>query len=299
MWHRRWLLFVLIAIVWIALTSSIGLIVLMGLLIDYTGPMVTWPGQFFITLIDDSIDRYFVSGPGNQAYILLGVNTVLVVVTQMLFLLPVFRFNVELGGRKSLRLSMVVAAIGAAMLTLSLLMGVMTLAQFITGTLDDFGTTVYLDLQAGIVLEGPMGSDQPLTWVIPAVVFLVSWALWSMVLLAFVKRRTVPQAIRRVTGVLVAGTLLEVLLLVPLEAMVRRRADCYCATGSFQALFGSLAAGVWLLGPGLLVLIVLRRPAYFGRYCPGCGQAKGPRATQPRQCSECGRIWLTGSGPAG
>lgn len=281
----------LVGIAWILVTTVVGYVAIVAVLSEYENSTRGW----FSTLVSHGLDGL----KKTDTWTLLIVNVVIVIGTQILFLLPVFRFNPELGGRKSLRTSMVVAGFGAAILTTSLLMGVVCLVQLITGSIDEFPVTLYLDAEGAVI--GEVLIHDRFTWifVVSLVVLGVSWFCWSLVLIAFVARRSVPQAIRRVTGVLVAGTLLEILLVLPLEAMVRRRAECYCGTGSFQMLLGAVLAGIWLLGPGIFVLLVMRRPAYWGRYCPDCGHEKGPRSTQPKACPECGRAWQEGSGPAG
>ncbi|MCH2133372.1 MAG: transposase [Phycisphaerales bacterium] len=292
---RRWLLLALIGVAWILLTITFGYcgVMLVMASIDFNGP----PGSAWVATY---IDRLASPLDDWETWMLLGVNAVIISVSQVLFLLPVFRFKPELGGRKSLRLSMVVAGLGAAILSTGLLMGLMSLGQLITGTVKSFPQTLYLDAQTAIMGQVLVSEKEALPTLIAAGVLVASWVLWSIVLVLFVKRKTVPEAIRRITGLLFAGTVLEILLVIPLDAMVRRRAECECATGSFQMLLGAVAAATWLLGPGLFALVVLRRPAYWGRYCPGCGHAKGPRGKDaPTTCPECGRAWIEGDGPAG
>lgn len=281
----------LVAIFWIIVTTVVGYVAIVAVLSEYGNSTRGW----FSTVVSHSLEGL----EKTDTWTLLIVNVVVVIGTQILFLLPVFRFKPELGGRKSLRTSMVVAGFGAAILTTSLLMGVVCLVQLITGSIDEFPMTLYLDAEGAVIGEILIRDKFSWIFVVSLVVLGVSWFCWSLVLIAFVARRNMPQAIRRVTGLLVAGTLLEILLVLPLEAMVRRRAECYCGTGSFQMLLGAVFAGTWLLGPGIFVLFVLRRPAYWGRYCPDCGYEKGPRSMQPKACPECGRAWQDGPGPAG
>ena len=293
--NRRWPVLVLVGLVSLVFTLAIGIAAVMLLFasIDFQGP----PGSAWLALY---IDRLGSILDQREFWILVAINLPIIAVSQFLFLLPVFRFNPELGGRKSLRLSMVVAGLGAAILTTGMLMALVSLGQLLTGTVDSFPLTLFMD--AELAMGGQdlwIDQENAMPTLVAGGVLIGTWVLWSILLIGFVKRRSLPDGIRRITGLLFAGTLLEILLVLPLDAMVRRKADCQCATGSFQALLAAAAAGTWLLGPGLLVLLMSRKPAYWGRYCPGCGHAKGPRAAQPAQCPECGRAWQVGEGPAG
>ena len=73
--------------------------------------------------------------------------------------------------------------------------------------------------------------------------------------------------------------------------MVRRRTDCYCATGTYYALLISLFSLMWLAGPGALILLMRRRHRRWEEgFCLNCGYEKGP--TPGAVCPECGFAWL-------
>ncbi|MBG79298.1 MAG: hypothetical protein CMJ39_01145 [Phycisphaerae bacterium] len=286
--RRRVPILILSGIVWACVTTFVGLFVFT---VALTGISPGEIGRNFLDLLTMP-----------NAWILVAINLPIIMLTQYLFLLPLFRFKPELGGRRSLRSSMIVAAFGASLLSIGLLMGLVSLVQLLTGTIDSFGVPFYMGVVGIMIGESRIENYfdlESLVFWIPLIFLIGSWVFWSVILCGFAARRTVPAAIRRVTGLLFAGTMIEVLLVIPLEAMVRRRSECYCETGSFQMLVGSILAGIWLMGPGVLILVLLRRPAYWGRYCPGCGHAKGPKASQPANCPECGQIWIEGQGPAG
>jgi len=214
--------------------------------------------------------------------------------TQVLFLLPILPVRMSVGRSRSLRASLVLGGLGAAMLTTGLALGVTSLVQLLGGWIDDMDLALYSGLDGPAFLEPKMYAYPG--FLIPLAFLLVSWFLWSLVLLRFMRRGQPADRISRLTGLLLAGTLIEVILLIPLEAMVRRRADCYCATGSFQALIGGVAAALWLLGPMAFLVLLRRRPAWWTRHCQQCGYEKGPGATG--HCPECGCAWGEDREPA-
>ena len=218
-----------------------------------------------------------------------GVLLPMMVGSQMLFLLPVVPMRMSPGRPSSLHASIIIAGLGAGILTLGLAMGVLALVQLIGGWLGRSSLSVF-------PYVGPNGAAflDPDAWgssvfLIPLAFLVVSWLLWCIPISRFLRRGQPLDRFGRLTGLLFAGTLLELLLLIPLEAMVRRRADCYCGTGSFQALMGALLAAIWLLGPGIFLLLARRHPAWWKNHCQRCGYERG-RGTSS-QCSECGWNW--------
>lgn len=221
-----------------------------------------------------------------------GVLLPLMVGSQALFLLPLVPMRMTPGKPSSLRGSIIVAAFGAGMLTFSLAMGLFALVQLIGGWLD-------LDSLGMFPFVGPEGAAflDPDAWrasafLIPVAFLLVSWMIWCIPISRFLRRGQPLTRFSRLTGLLLAGTVLEVVLLIPLEAMVRRRADCYCGTGSFQGLIGGLVAALWLVGPGIFLLLANRHPAWWKTHCQRCGYEKARGSSSA--CSECGWDWSGG-----
>ena len=215
--------------------------------------------------------------------------------TQVLFLLPVIPIQVTAGPSRSLRASIILGGLGAAMLTTGFALGLTSLVQLLGGWVKDLDLALYTGVEGMAIIEPEMYAYPG--FLVPLAFLLVSWFLWSLVLVRFMKRGKPLDRISRLTGLLFAGTLIEIILLIPLEAMIRRRTDCYCATGSFQALLGGTTAAIWLLGPMAFLLILRRRPAWWTRHCRHCGYRKGPHATG--QCPECGNEWGDEPEPAG
>lgn len=206
-----------------------------------------------------------------------------IAVSQFLFLVPVLWLRPPRGERpRPLAVSFVIGGLVAALLTVGLLAG---LAELAAGLLH------------GDLAVSPWGGtgrdllDQEWVWAAAAIMFAGSWLLWTGVLFVFTRRLWADTVVGRLAMLLLGGTVVELLVVVPIDAMVRRRTSCTCATGSFWALCFSAVGHLWLTGPGvLLVLTSRRRRLARATHCSSCGNAKGP--SPGRKCPECGYAWM-------
>lgn len=196
-----------------------------------------------------------------------GGPALILVATQAVFVLPQVRVELRPSARrKSVVASLVVAAMVAAGLTVALACAVLELAD---------------------VWDAHWGWPPVL---LP--VFVTSWVIWSGALLLFTRKRRHPGLLGRLVALLLAGTVVEVLAVIPIDVMVRRRTDCYCATGTFYSLLISVWAAMWLAGPGVLILFLRRRRRRAAVRCVRCGYEKGP--SPGPECPECGHSWRPG-----
>ena len=126
--------------------------------------------------------------------------------------------------------------------------------------------------------------DANIFWAIPIVwgawffVFAVMWAgEWLAVF-------------RKIYRVLIAGTCLELLITIPIDAHVRRRTSCYCGEGTFFAMVIGTSLAVWSFGPGLALLFLTRRLQLRGYFatCRKCAYDLRGLPPDTKHCPECG-----------
>ena len=260
MMRRRWIL-LLVGLPVYTLALMVLATVLMGLIVVQEWNSYGWSGFAgdLVGLMDD---------PEWWGYF--GVPALVVVASQAVFLVPVLAKRPPRGERpQSLLVSLVVGGAIAAGLTVGLALAVVELIQ-----------TWLEDLLMG---EAWMGG-------VILFILLGSWAFWSGLLLLFTRQIWADRVLGRLVGLLLAGTLLEVLVVVPIDIMVRRRTDCYCGTGTFFALCLAVVATLWLAGPGVVISISSRKHRLWRQtHCQGCGYAKGP--SPGPACPECGFAW--------
>lgn len=198
------------------------------------------------------------------------VPPLMVVALQMLFLLPIAR-PLEVGStRRRLWPSAVVAGAIGGGLAAALAFALLELLAWDRSAAEVFGDATFL--------LAPLAS------------LLLGWSVWGWVLFRRVHRAGAadPLALDRMLLPLLKGTVIATVLLVPLDAMVRRKKDCYCFTGGAFGLALGLAALVWLVGPWMLLAASRRRRRSIRRrICLGCGYPRG--GIQAARCPECGR----------
>jgi hypothetical protein len=121
--------------------------------------------------------------------------------------------------------------------------------------------------------------------------FAVSWALWSFILFVFTRGLWPDKAIARMIGLLLGGTIVETITVIPIDLMIRRKTDCYCFSGSYLSLCLAGFVLMWLAGPGFVLALTARKHRLWReRHCARCGYAKGPSPGD--RCPECGFAWI-------
>lgn len=259
----RWLLLPIVLIVYTALVAQIGWLLCSLILFSHDEPWRVFQSAhvFFLPWIDWETGLVVV------------LPAAVLTTTQTLFLLPTIRPELMASfSRRSLMLSMVAAGFVGGMLAAALFCAVAELLVLLG------------------VYEVSMSEHewwQRAGWW-PLV--LVSWVLWTPLLMFFARRKPGKRRYERVIGWLFAGTVIEVMIVTPIDIMVRRKTDCYCATGTAAALCLSVCALIWLTGPGIIIAATSkRRRWWFEHHCTTCGYAKGPSAGA--RCPECGSLW--------
>ena len=201
-----------------------------------------------------------------------GILTIVAVGAQAVFVIPVVGKRPPKAPRsRSLKISLILAAAVASSLTFGLIFAFATFAE--------------------VVLEMNLDFVGSTAEVLATVLFVGSWVFWSAILLVFCQGIWADRTLGRVVGLLIGGTLLEVLVVLPLDIMVRRRTDCYCFAGTFFALCIATVATLWLAGPGIVIALASKKHRRWrDLHCFRCGYAKGP--SPGAVCPECGYAWL-------
>lgn len=136
------------------------------------------------------------------------------------------------------------------------------------------------------------GLDPGAFWMTLAVMG-AAWAVATPLLISFTRPHQRETALGRIAAGLFTGTLVEVVAIVPLDVMIRRKHDCYCIAGTFVALVLCGGVGLFALGPAIyLPILARRRKRWYAGHCAVCGYDMSGNPGADR-CPECGSGWRT------
>ena len=279
-WRRRLLLAILLPLYVLLLTYlSLGLATI---IVD---PIDGWHACFravYSVAILGEFRRAIEPFSDGLMWLYFAGPAILVSVTQALFLAPVLvaRPRKSASGH-SLLLSFIMAGLVGAGLATGLFLALAQLVGMWAGWKEDFigdsSGSWYLWLGAPLV---------------------ISWVFWSAMIASFAKRQRNPSVLRRLIGWLLGATLIEIIVVLPLDIMVRRRTHCYCGTATGHTMGLAAWAGLWLAGPGIILAILSkRRRLWWETNCVACGYDKGP--SPGAKCPECGFEWNTREAASG
>ncbi|MHC5008034.1 MAG: hypothetical protein ACYTGF_11815 [Planctomycetota bacterium] len=198
----------------------------------------------------------------------------LIATTQCLFLLPVFDVRVRVrSDRRPLLIGLIGASFAAAGATTALLLAVSDIVWLVRR-------------REALEYNGSL-------WTLTAIILgllACSWLFWTPLLVVFSRRRPHRTTPGRLIGMLLGGTILELMVILPVDIVVRYRGGCYCTTASFHGTWLAGLVLLWLTGPGVIVAVTSRRRrAWLEHHCDGCGYPRGP--SPGARCPECGRSW--------
>ena len=222
------------------------------------------------------------------------ISALIFTTSQIIFIIPIAKPPKLTHKGRSLRLQMLMAGLLGTLLTVAFAMMV---ASFITTILmnqgkdDEWGYALFL-FSGMWAFEGSFPDVEDLydPIFLGHIGFVViTWCIWSFLLWKRIKQSNHdPSVLGNITGKLFAGSLVEMLLAVPLFVMVQRREDCYCATGSFGALIMSVMSSLWLFGPFMFIVLFWRKRPWTKTHCFKCGYPR--KIIKATVCSECGGV---------
>ena len=154
----------------------------------------------------------------------------LFLLTQWLFLCPrrVWKMKLEPSGRPMKR-----AAIGVGFAVMLLSVGL---------------------LYSVFDLLSPVGESEGIGMWVFLLIPVALWCLWSVIFWVYWRRGDYYTWVGRVIRGLIAGSVLELFVAVPIYAT--RQEECYCARGSYAGLAFGATILLWAFGPGVFLLFV-------------------------------------------
>lgn len=91
------------------------------------------------------------------------------------------------------------------------------------------------------------------------VTMLVIWAVWAWIFFIYWKQGDrYTQSGKMIRG-LVAGSILEIMVAVPVHIWATRQRECYCCRGTYTTLVLAGTVLIWAFGPGIILLYLRER----------------------------------------
>jgi hypothetical protein len=191
--------------------------------------------------------------------------------------------------RRSIFVSQAVGAAIAALLSLGIYLAMTSLYRLIEDP-----SSFHVNVSVGASTGSPTTAPSPTTasnvpW--PELgVIAAGWLFWFLIF-ALVGAAEWHRRFAGMYRALVAGTVLELLITIPIDVQVRKRTNCYCGEGTLLSLIIGLTAILWTFGPGVAILFLVRRNqlALAAGRCLKCDYDL--RGLESSRCPECGTLF--------
>ena len=184
---------------------------------------------------------------------------------------------------RSMRASIIAAAIVAGALSTSLLFAAGEVIAFIASA--GFADPVLRDGSAFEFMT--LGGQTEVVLAAAGCIWLLVSAIWTMVLWR-VGGTSSPDLLERIVRRAFQASALQVVIGLPLYALLRRKESCWCALNTFWSICIGLAGMLLLCGPGTVLLLTrAHRRAWRAGACGSCGHLRAPGEVR---CPECGVV---------
>jgi hypothetical protein len=235
---------------------------------------------FFNDLLFDSDDEFFGVGlalpltvtdiDNPRAYAVnLAVVLGLVLLAQWAFLRPARSWMPKLATEgRPLKSAVVAAAAMAMLLTVGLITLLLELPNWWERGVDAFDDAWSFYATAGTAM-------------------VLLWGLWAWVFFVYWRQGDRYTQLGRMIRALVAGSLLEGLVAIPVHVALTRQRECYCMRGTYTTLILAGTVLLWAFGPGI-ILLYYRERYRRARLFPMCSQCGYDLRSGHDVCPECG-----------
>ena len=103
------------------------------------------------------------------------------------------------------------------------------------------------------IMDGGVGGGL-LNHIIIWAVMLVIWGIWALVFFVYWRQGDRYTQLGRMIRGLVAGSILETIIAVPVHIWAVRQRECYCCRGTYTTLILAATVLIWVFGPGIVLL---------------------------------------------
>jgi len=90
-------------------------------------------------------------------------------------------------------------------------------------------------------------------YIIWAVMFVI-WCVWACIFFVYWKQGDRYTQLGKMIRGMVAGSILEIIIAVPVHIWATRQRECYCCRGTYTTLILAATVLIWAFGPGIVLL---------------------------------------------
>ena len=102
--------------------------------------------------------------------------------------------------------------------------------------------------------EGIMSADSYWGIICVWIAMLIIWGIWSCIFFVYWRQCDRYTQLGRMIRGLVAGSILETIIAVPVHIWATRQRECYCCRGTYTTLILAATVLIWAFGPGIVLL---------------------------------------------
>jgi hypothetical protein len=102
--------------------------------------------------------------------------------------------------------------------------------------------------------QGIMGTESYCGIICVWIAMLIIWGIWSWVFFVYWRQGDRYTQLGKMIRGLVAGSILETIIAVPVHIWATRQRECYCCRGTYTTLVLSATVLIWAFGPGIVLL---------------------------------------------
>ncbi|MBN2594872.1 MAG: hypothetical protein JXA81_15305 [Sedimentisphaerales bacterium] len=113
---------------------------------------------------------------------------------------------------------------------------------------------VALLLELPNLWEGIMSVDSYWNIICVWIAMLIIWGVWSLIFFVYWRQGDRYTQLGKMIRGLVAGSILEIIIAVPVHIWATRQRECYCCRGTYTTLVLAATVLIWAFGPGIVLL---------------------------------------------
>ncbi len=102
--------------------------------------------------------------------------------------------------------------------------------------------------------QGIMGAESYWGIICVWLAMLIIWGIWSWIFFVYWRQGDRYTQLGKMIRGLVAGSILETIIAVPVHIWATRQRECYCCRGTYTTLVLAATVLIWAFGPGIVLL---------------------------------------------